>query len=42
MLNKETIAVCSQIKTKPINTLNGQNIEMLSDNLKVHLVSTGL
>ena len=42
MLYRETIAVCSQIKTKSINTLNGQNVEMLSDNLTINLVSTEL
>ena len=40
MLYKETIDVCSQIKTKPINTLIGQNVEKLSDNLTVHIESS--
>jgi hypothetical protein len=34
MLFKEIIAVYSENHTKPINTLCGQNIELL--NLKVH------
>jgi hypothetical protein len=29
MLNREIIAVCSQINTKHINTLRGQNVELL-------------
>ena len=29
MLYKETIAVCSQVRTKHMNTLCGQNIEFL-------------
>jgi len=30
MLYREIIAVCSQIHTKHINTLCGQNVEMLN------------
>jgi len=30
MLHSEIIAVCSQINTKPINTLCGQNVELLN------------
>jgi len=30
MLNSEIIAVCSQIRTKHINTLCGQNVELLN------------
>ena len=30
MLYRETIAVCSQIHTKHINTLCGQNVELLN------------
>jgi len=33
MLYREIIAVCSQIHTKHINTLCGQNVEMLNVNL---------
>jgi len=30
MLYRETIAVCSQIHTKHINTLCGQNVDLLT------------
>jgi hypothetical protein len=30
MLYREIIAVCSQIHTKHMNTLRGQNVELLS------------
>ena len=30
MLHREIIAVCSQIHIKHINTLRGQNVELLS------------
>jgi len=36
MLYGEIIAVCSQIHTKHINTLCGQNGEMLNVKLAVH------
>jgi len=42
MLNREMINVCSQIHTKHINTLCGQNIELLNVKLVVHIVTTGL
>jgi hypothetical protein len=42
MLYRETIAVCSQIHTKHINTLCGQNVELLNVKLVVHIVTTGL
>ena len=42
MLYKEIIVVCSQIHTKHINTLCGQNVEWLSVKLVVHIVTTGL
>ena len=38
MLYKEIIAVCSQIHTKHINTLCGQNVELLNVKLVVHIV----
>ena len=41
MLYREIIAVCSQIHTKHINTLCGQNIELLNVKLVVHIVTTG-
>jgi hypothetical protein len=36
------IAVCSEIHTKHINTLCGQNVELLNVKLMVHIVTTGL
>jgi len=42
MLYREIIAVCSEIHTKPINTLYGQNVELLNVKLVVHIVTTGL
>ena len=42
MLYREIMAVCSQIDTKRINTLCGQNVEMLNVKLVVHIVPTGL
>ena len=42
MLYREIIAVCSQIHTKRITTLCGQNIELLSVELVVDIVTTGL
>jgi hypothetical protein len=38
MLYREIIAVCSQIHTKHINTLCGQNVELLNVKLAVHVV----
>ena len=42
MLYREIIAVCSEIHTKHINTLCGQNLELLNVILVVHIVTTGL
>jgi len=42
MLYKEIVAVCSQIHTKHINTLCGQNVELLNVKLVVHIVTNGL
>ena len=42
MLHSEIIAVCSQIHTKHINTLCGQNVELLNVKLVVHIMTTGL
>jgi len=36
------MAVSSQIHTKHINTLCGQNVELLNVKLVVHIVTTGL
>ena len=42
MLYREIIAVCSQIHTKHINTLCGQNVELLNVKLAVYKVTAGL
>jgi len=42
MLYREIMAVCSQIHTKHINTVCGQNVELLNVKLAVHIVTTGL
>ena len=42
MLYREIIAVCSEIHTKHINTLCGQNVELLNVKLVVHKVTTDL
>jgi len=42
MLYRKIMAVCSQIHTKHINTLCGQNVELLNVNLAVQIVTTGL
>jgi len=42
MLYREIIAVCSQIHTKHINTLCGQNVEFMNVKLAVHIVTAGL
>jgi len=42
MLYKEIIAIYSQIHTKHINTLRGQNVELITLNLMVRILTTGL
>ena len=42
MLYKEIIAVCFQIHTKHINTLRGQNVELVNVKQVVLIVTTGL
>jgi hypothetical protein len=42
MLYREIIAVSSQIHTKHINALCGQNVELLNVKLAVQIVTTGL
>jgi len=42
MLYKKIIAVCSEIHTKHINTVCGQNVELLNFKLVVHIVTSGL
>jgi hypothetical protein len=39
MLYREIIAFCSQLHTKHINTLCGQNVELLNVKLAVHIVT---
>ena len=41
MLYREIIAVCSQIHTKHINTLCGQNVELLNVKLVLHKALKG-
>ena len=42
MLYREIMAVCSEIHTKHINTLCGQNVEFVNVKLVVYIVTTGL
>ena len=42
MLYREIIDGCSEIHTKHINTLCGQNLELLNVKLSVHIVTTGV
>ena len=42
MLYREIMAVCSEIQTKHINTLCGQNVELLNVKLAVYVVTSGL
>jgi hypothetical protein len=37
MLYREIIAVCSEIHTKHINTLCGQNVEFVNVKLAIHI-----
>jgi len=39
MLYREIIVVCSQIQTKHINRVCGQNVELLNVKLMVHTVT---
>ena len=41
MLYRKIIDVFSQIHTKHINTLCGQNVELLNVKVVVHIVTTG-
>jgi len=41
MLCREIIAVCAEIHTKHINTLCGQNVELLNVKLVVRMVTSG-
>jgi len=42
MLYRKIMAVCSEIHTKHINTLRGQNVELMNVKLVVHIVTTEL
>ena len=42
MLYTEIMAVFSEIHTENINTVCGQNVELLNVKLAVHIVTTGL
>ena len=42
MLYREITALCFQIHTKHINTLCGQNVELLNVKLAAHIVTNGL
>ena len=42
MLYREIIAFCSEIHTKHINTLCGQNVELLNVELVLRKVTSGL
>jgi len=42
MLYREIITVCSEIHTKHINTLCGQNVGFDNVKLAVHIVTAGL
>jgi len=42
MVYSEIIAVCSQIHIDHINTLCGQNVELLNVKIVVYIVTTGL
>jgi len=42
MLYRKMIAICSQIHTKHINALCGQNVEFLNVKLAVYKVTAGL
>jgi len=41
MLDREIIAVCSEIHTKHINIVCGQNVELLNVKLAVHWALKG-
>jgi len=42
MLYREIMTVCSEIHTKHINIVCGQNVKLLKVKLAVHIVTTGL
>jgi hypothetical protein len=40
MMYREIVIVCSEIHTKHVNTLCGQNVELLDVKLAVYIVTT--
>jgi len=42
MFYREIMAVCSHIHTKHINTVCGQNVELLNVKLVVHIATSGV
>ena len=42
MLYREIMTACSEIHTKHINAVCGQNVELLNVKLVVHIVTSGL
>jgi len=42
MLYREIMAVCSEIHTKHIITVCGQNVELFNVKLVVHILTTGM
>ena len=42
MLYRELMAICSEIHTKHISTLSGQNTQLLNVKLAVHIATNGL
>jgi len=40
MFHREIMTVCSEIPTKHINTVSGQNVELMNVKLAVHIVTT--
>jgi len=42
MLYREVTGVCSEIHTKHIHTLRGQNVKFVNVKLAVHIVTNGL
>jgi hypothetical protein len=41
MFYREIMAICSEIHTKHINTVCGQNVELLNVEVVVHILTSG-
>ena len=41
-MHREIMAICSEIHTKHLNTLCGQNVELLNVKLVLNTLTTGL